>query len=80
MTPSPEQFTVHLAVQRKLQPLLLEVVRQMIVNLETTPREWGDPYINYRALKAVGYGKTIAAAGLRIGYAVHDTERIVWIS
>ena len=70
----------HIAKQRNLQPLLLEVVRQMMQNLETSPREWGDPYRNFRALQTVRYGKTIMAAGLRITHVVHDTEPIVWIT
>ena len=71
---------VVVAEQRNLVPVLLEVMSQVIENLEKNPREWGDPYNNYPALGAVGYGKTILSAGLRIGYAVHDTERIVWIT
>ena len=94
MNNAPEMFTVRfagfalsqlqrlrtIAKQRNLQPLLLEVVRQMMQNLETSPREWGDPYRNFRALQTVRYGKTIMAAGLRITYVVHDTEPIVWIT
>jgi hypothetical protein len=49
-------------------------------NLETCPREWGDPYHNYRELQAVGYGKTIPSAELRIEYAVHVSEPLVWLS
>jgi hypothetical protein len=55
-----------IAQERKLEPLLQEVFVQMMANLETRPREWGDPYRNYRSLNAVGYGKTILEAGLRI--------------
>lgn len=71
---------VVIAEQRNLEPVLFEVMSQVIENLESNPREWGDPYNNYRALCAVGYGKTISSAGLRIGYAVHDTELLVWIN
>lgn len=94
MTPQPGRFRVELAgqarahlerltasaEQRGLRPLLLEVLRQVIENLEARPREWGDPYIYYRALNAVGYGRTILPARLRVGYAVHDTEPLIWIS
>ena len=94
MTPAPERFTVQLAgmagsnlqrltaiaEQRNLQPLLVEVLRQVLEHLETNPREWGDPFVNYRAYHAVAYGKTIAAAGLRIAYAIHDSKPLVWIT
>jgi hypothetical protein len=52
----------------------------MMENLETQPKEWGDPYINYRGLNAIAYGKTILPAQLRIEYTVHNSEPIVWIS
>lgn len=59
MTPAPIRFTVQLAGQalaeveglaaiaaeRGLRPVLAEILRVMMVNLETQPREWGDPSI-----------------------------------
>ena len=70
---------LELAESRDLQSLLLEVIREMSDRLRRDPREWGDPYRNYRGLHAVGYGRTIQEAGIRIEYAVHDTESIVWV-
>jgi hypothetical protein len=69
-----------IAQQRGLRTLLIEVLRQTLENLETRPRDWGDPYINYRGLNAVGYGRTILPAQLRVEYAVHNTEPLVWLS
>jgi len=94
MTPDPSRFRIELAgqahahinrlvtraEQRGLRPLLLEVLRHLMENLETRPRDWGDPYINYHTLNAVGYGRTIVRAGLRVGYAVHETEPVVWVT
>jgi hypothetical protein len=94
VTPQSPRFTVTLAgrVERDLErlaiwaerhdlrTLLAETLRSIIENLETQPREWGDPYFNYRALNAVAYGKTIAFADLRVVYAVHATELLVWLS
>ena len=80
------RFPVHLdglvarAEQRGLRSLLIEVLRQVSDNLERNPREWGDPYMNYRGLKAVGYGKLILPARIRVEYAVHNSEPLVWIS
>ena len=68
------------ASERGLRPLLREVVHQMIERLETEPRDWCDPYNNYHSLNAVGYGRTIVEAGIRVGYAVHDTVPVVWIT
>jgi hypothetical protein len=59
---------------------MIEVIRKIKENLESRPREWGDPYTNYRGLKAVGYGRTILPARLRIEYTVHEVEPLVWIS
>ena len=94
MTPESPRFAVALvgrvsndlerlatwAERHDLRMLLTESLRQIIENLETQPREWGDPYFNFRALDAVAYGKTIAYADLRIVYAVHNTEPLVWLS
>ena len=94
MTPDPNRFTVELAglahsdlerlavwaERRALRPLLAEVFRLLVENLETQPRDWGDPYHNYRDLNAVGYGKTITPGGLRVEYAVHDTRPHVWLT
>ncbi len=94
MTQAPDRFRVELigqasshlerltarAEQLDLRGLLIEVLREMMENLETRPREWGDPYINYRNLNAVGYGCTLNTARLRIAYAVHNMEPLVWLS
>ena len=68
------------AEQRQVRALMIDVGRQMLDQLRTRPREWGDPYSNYRGLNAVGYGRTTIEAGIRVEYAVHDAERLVWIS
>jgi hypothetical protein len=70
---------ITIAEQRGLQSLLTDLLRQVSDNLQSQPRDWGDPYTNYRVLKAVGYGKTILPVRLRVEYVVHDTEQIVWI-
>lgn len=94
MTPAPLRFTVHLAGQarseveglaaiaanRGLRPVFAEILRMMMANLETQPREWGDPYNNYPTLNAVSYERTVLPALVRVGYAVHNTEPLVWIS
>ena len=93
MNPNPPPFTVRaigqfpaqldrlilLAQQRGLRPLLISALRQIRENLEFRPRDWGDPYVNYRGLDAVGYGRTIIPAGLRLEYVVHNTEPRVWM-
>jgi hypothetical protein len=38
---------IGMAEQRDLRTLLIEVLRQIAEHLETHPRDWGDPYINY---------------------------------
>jgi hypothetical protein len=38
---------IGMAGQRDLRTLLIEVLRQIAEHLETHPRDWGDPYINY---------------------------------
>jgi hypothetical protein len=63
-----------------LGALLAAVYAQIIETLETRPREWGDPYKNYRALNATGYGATPLPAGIRAEYAVHNADPAVWIS
>jgi hypothetical protein len=68
------------AERHGLRPLFIEVLQQIMENLETQPRDWGDPYLNYRELQAVGYGKTIVSAGLRVEYAIHDSRPLVWLS
>ena len=55
-------------------------IRQITSNLETRPREWGDPYTNFRNLNAVGFGRTILPSKIRVQYVVHDTEPLVWIT
>ncbi len=94
MTPGAPMFTVRgvgrfpgqlerliaLAEDRGLRSLLLDILREITESLQTRPREWGDPYTNYRGLHAVGYGRSILPAGLRVQYAVHDTEPVVWLS
>lgn len=94
MTPGAPRFTVRgvgqfppqleqlitLAEERGLRPLLADILRQIVENLQTRPREWGDPYRNYRGMHAVGYGRSILPAAIRIEYAVHETEPLVWIS
>lgn len=68
------------AEQRGLRTLLIEVLREVFENLETRPRDWGDPYKNYRGLKAVGYGRTLFPTWIHVEYAVHETEPLVWLS
>lgn len=94
MNPTPPRFTVQTvgrfpaqldrlietARQRGLRTLLAEALREIVEHLQTRPREWGDPYTNYRGLNAVGYEQTILPAGLRVKYAVHETEPVVWLS
>jgi hypothetical protein len=94
MTPHPGRFTVELIGKARtdfdglaaladrfgLRRILSQVVRELLENLETQPREWGDPYSNFPALSAVGYGKTMTPTRLRITYSVHNTERLVWVS
>src|SRR5262249_9185604 len=74
-----EQLTTR-AEQLGLGELLATVYAQIIQTLETRPREWGDPYTNYRGLNATGYGATLLPAGIRVEYAVHNTNPFVWIS
>jgi len=69
-----------IAEQRGLRSLLIEVLRQISDNLQSKPREWGDPYKNYRGLNAVGFGKAILPSRIRVEYAVHNTEPLVWVS
>jgi hypothetical protein len=69
-----------LAESRGLRTLLVEVLRQMSENLKHHPREWGDPYRNYRGLDAVAYEKTILPARIRVKYAVHNSKPLVWVS
>ena len=68
------------AEDRGIRTLLVEVLRELMENLETRPRDWGDPYTNYRGLNAVGYGRTILSAQIRAEYLVHNSEPLVWIS
>jgi hypothetical protein len=77
-----EQFDglVKIAEDRGLRRLLAEVLQDILENLETQPRDWGDPYVNYRALNAVGYGRSIQSPGIRVEYTVHDSEANVWIT
>ena len=78
----PTQFERLIAVaeQRGLGALLNEVFRQIWENLSARPLEWGDPYRDFDAMGAVGYGRSILPARIRVEYAVHRTEPIVWIS
>lgn len=78
----PQQFDrlILSAEQRNLRSLLMEALRTILEHLETQPREWGDPYTNFRAMHAVAYGRTVVSAGLRIEYTVHESERFVWIT
>jgi hypothetical protein len=94
MTPHPGRFTVELvgkaraefdglaalADRFELRRMLSQVVREIPENLERQPQEWGDPYSNFPALNAIGYGKTMTPTRLRITYSVHNTERLVWAS
>ncbi len=68
------------AEQRGLRELLKEVLNEILIHLETHPFEWGDPYTNYRGLNAVGYEVTLGTSSLRIAYAVHNTQPVVWVS
>jgi hypothetical protein len=69
-----------IAEQRGLRKLLRDVLQATLSNLETRPSEWGDPYINYRGLNAVGYEVTLVTSRLRIAYTVHNTQPLVLIS
>ena|SRR6266540_4243043 len=74
-----EQLTAR-AEQRDLRELLSAVFRHVIQTLETSPREWGDPFRNYHGLNATGYQRAILPARLWIEYAVHNVDPVVWIS
>ncbi|MBP3957757.1 hypothetical protein J8F10_21100 [Gemmata sp. G18] len=74
-----EQLTAR-AEQLDLRALLAAVYWQIIQSLETRPREWGDPFHNYRALDATSYSRAILPAGISVEYAVHNTKPLVWIS
>jgi hypothetical protein len=94
MTPDSPRFTVGLvgtaveqferlttrAERLDLRGLLADVYRNIIQALETRPRDWGDPFLNYRGLNATGYQRGIFPAGLWLEYAVHNTDAVVWIS
>ena len=92
--PPPESFTVNgvglfpqqlerllrIADHRGLRSVLLGALRELRQELQLHPREWGDPYQNYRSLNVVGYERAILPVKLRVSYSVHETERVVWIS
>jgi hypothetical protein len=94
MNPGSPRFTVglvgkavehleHLTIQAELldlRELLTAVYGHIIETLETRPREWSDPFHNYRGLNATGYQRAILPARLWIEYAVHNTDPVVWIS
>lgn len=94
MNPSPQRFKVEMlgqagpdmarlagrAEEVGLRELYLDVLRLILECLETQPREWGDPYENYRGLNAVRYGRTVLPANIRVKYTVHNTEPLVWIT
>jgi hypothetical protein len=89
MSPESPRFSINLigraarqferlaarAEERNLRGLLAALFRQIVQTLETRPREWGDPYCNYRGLSATGYGVTLHSGRLRIAYAVHTRNR-----
>jgi hypothetical protein len=91
MNPPSPRFTVGLvgkaveqferlaarAEQLALRDLLASVYRQIIEELETRPREWGDPFHNYRGLNATAYQRAILPAGLcRIRRSQHRSSRV----
>jgi hypothetical protein len=94
MNPDPPPFTVSLvgkAVEQfrqvaararrlDLTGALAIVYRHIFEALETRPREWGDPFYNYRGLDATSYRRAILPAGLVVEYAAHNTDRVVWVS
>lgn len=94
MNPGPSRFTVGLvgkavgqferltewAEQLDLPEVLAAAFRQIFEELETRPREWGDPSHNYRALDATGYQRAVLPAGLWVEYAVHNSDPLVWVS
>ncbi len=93
MNPAPSQFRVDFigeavgqlddltarAEQLGLRDALALAYRLIIGTLKTRPREWGDPFRNYRGLNTTAYQHAVTPAGICVVYAVHNVEPVVWI-
>jgi hypothetical protein len=55
----------------------VSALKEIVVNLQTRPLEWGDPL--YRTKKAGGIVKCGILTPLVVHYAVYEAERVVQI-
>lgn len=57
--------------------MFAKTLREVRRQLETRPREWGDPEYQFHGLGAVSYLRV--EGWFRVVYAVHESEPIVFL-
>ena len=65
------------AIENGLGNVFADLLTEIRHQLETRPREWGDPNFRFHGLKAVSHMRL--QDGFRIRYAVHESIPVVFL-